>query len=318
MIRNFFLPTYSYASKHEKKAFPVEVSQGSCQTKKSLYKLKAPSKEVKSSSVSSSVHGENYFVKDKDSVGGVNTIEKGSSEPFRVSSSQRQATSQGSCDDKSCHRISSNVKRPLYSEHEQKTQKKHGRKRKRSRNEKKCSAKTKEPIKAESISKKLLLQEKRRLLKDFCAKRIRREAETSSASSLPENTTSGSKSILNTIENGSPGKSAPHKSATSESSKQPAWSVGAIPLSNFKIPKVVRQRQAENTAQSSSSESSNTNCEHANELFKFETVHQSNICHDGCRILSREKPNERSSSSSRPTDASTTVSQPKQDEVIKK
>lgn len=318
MIHNFFLPTYSFASKREKEAFLVEVSQGSCQTKKSLYELKALSKEVKSSSVSSSVHGENYFVEDKYSVGGVNTIEKGSSEPFRVSSSQRQATSQGSCDDKSCHRISSNVKRPLYSEQEQKIQKKHGRKRKRSRNEKKCNAQTKEPIKAESISKKLLLQEKRRLLKDFCAKKIRREAETSSASSLSENTTSRTKSILNTIEIGSPVKSAPHKSATSESSKQPAWSVGAIPLSNFIIPKVVRQHQAENTAESSTSESSNTNCEHANEFFKIETVHQPNVCHDSCHILSREKANERLSSSSRLTDASTTVSHPKQDEVIKK
>lgn len=314
----FFFTTYSYASKC-KKAFPVvkEVSQGSCQTKKPVYKLKAPSEEVKSSSISSSVHGGNYFVKDKDSVAGIKTIEKGSSETFRVSSPQRQAASQGSCDDKSYHRIPSKVRRSLYSEHEQKIQKISRRTRKHTRNEKKCNENTREPVKAKSISKKLLLQEKGRLLKDVCAKRLRREAETSSVSALSKNTISGTKSISNTIENDSPVKSAPRMSATSKSSKQPACIVGATPLSNFKKPKMVHHHQAENTAESTSSESSNRNCEHANKLFKFETVHLSHICCDGSHILSRDIKNERSSSSRLP-DASTTVTHLRQDEVIKK
>lgn len=315
---NFFLP-HSCASKLDKKAFPAvkEVSQGSCQTKKPVYELKAPSKEVKSSNVSFSVHGGNYFVKDNDPVGGIKTVEKGSSKSFRTSSvCSQQATSQGSCDDKSHHRMSSKVKRPLLSEHEQKIQKIFGRARKLSRSGKNCNAKTRELVKAKSISEKLLLQEKGRLLKDLCAKGLRSEAETSSASSLTKDTTSRTKSISNAIKKASPVKSAPRKSATSESSKQPAWSAEATPLPNFKIPKMVHHGQAENPAKSSGSESSNRNREHANELFKFETVNQSHIRQDDSQILSCDTKNERSSSSSRLPDASTTVTHRWQDEVI--
>lgn len=311
LLHNFFLP-HSCASKLDKKAFPAvkEVSQGSCQTKKPVYELKAPSKEVKSS-VSFSVHEGNYFVKDNDPVGGIKTVEKGSSKSLRTSSvCSQQATSQGRCDDKSHHRMSSKVKRPLLSEHEQKIQKIFGRARKLSRSGKNCNAKTRELVKAKSISEKLLLQEKGRLLKDLCAKRLRSEAETSSASSLTKDTTSRTKSISNAIKKASPVKSAPRKSATSESSNQPAWSAEAT------LPKMVHHGQAENAAKSSGSESSNRNRKHANELFKFETVHQSHIRQDDSQILSCDAKNERSSSSSRLSDASTTVTHPWQDEVI--
>lgn len=319
LIHNFFFPTYSCASKRGKKAFPAvkEVPQGSCQTKKMVYELKSPSKEVKSSKVSFSVQGGNYSVKDNDPVGSIKTVERGSPKSFRVNSvcSQRQATSQGSCDDKSHHRMSSKVKRPLLSEHEQKIQKIFGRARKRSRNEKNCNfTKTRELVKAKSISEKLLMEDKGRLLKDLCAKRLHGEAETSSASSLSKDTTSRTKSISNAIENASPVKLAPCKSATSESPKQPVWSAEATPLPNFKIPKM--SHHAENTAKNSSSESSNRNCKHAIELFKFKTVHQSDIRCDGSQILSSDTKNERPSSSSHLPDVSTTVAHPCHDEVI--
>lgn len=311
---------YSCASKCEKKAFPMvkEDSQGSCHTKKPVYELKASSKEVKSSNISFSVHGGNYFVKDNVPVGGIKTVEKGSSKAFGASRvcSQRQATSGGGCDGKSHHRMSSKVKRPLLSEHEQRIQKIFGRARKLSRNEKNCNAKTKELVTAKSIPEKLLLQEKGRLLKDLCAKRLPSEAETSRTSSLSKGTISRTKSISNAIENASPVNSAPPKSAMSESRNQPAWSAEANPLPNFKIPKKLHHNRAENRAESSSSESSNSSCKHANELFKFESVHQSHIHPDGSQILSCDTKNGKSSSSSHLADASTTITQPWQDEVI--
>lgn len=325
MIYHFFFLTYSCASKHEKKAFHVvkEVSQGSCQTKKPVYELKTPLKEVRTSKISFSVHGGNSLVKDNDPVAGLKTVKGASSKSFRVSSaySQRQGTSRGSCDDKPHHRMSSKVKRPLLSEHEEKIRKISGSTRKLSRSEKNCNTKTRELVKAKSISHKLLLTEKGRLLKDLCAERLRSEAETSSASSLSKDKASRTETFSNATENASPVKSAPRKSATSESSKQPGWSAEAPPLPNFKIPKMVHRGQktlitTENAAESSSSESSNRNRQHVNELSKFETVHQPHTRRNGSQILSCDTKNERSSSSSHLPDSSTTVAHPWQDEVI--
>ena len=277
-----------------------------------MYELKAPSQEVKSSNVSFSDHGGNYFVKDNDRVGGIKAVEKGPSKSFRVSSvcSRREADSQGGCEDRTHHRIPvKKVKKPLLSEHEQKIQKIFGRARKLSRNEKHCNAKTREVVRGKSISEKLLLQEKGRLVKDWCAKRLCNEAEASPASSLSKDTTS--RTII--IKNASPVKSAQPKSATSESPKQPAWSVDAT---KFKIPKMVHHGKAENRAESSSSRSSGRNRQHAKELFKFATVHQSDTHCDGGQMFSCDRRNDRSSSTSHLPDVSNTVTHPWQDEVI--
>lgn len=293
-----------------------EVSQGSGQTKKPAHELKTPSEKVKLSSLSFSARGGDYFVKDKDPVGGIKTVKKRSSESFRVSSvcSQRQVTSQGSCDDRSHHKISSKVKRSVLSEHEQKIQKIFGRTRKL-RNEKNCNGKTRKLNPAKSISEKLLVEERGKLLKDVCAKRLRSEAQPSSSSSLSKDTTSGTKRISKAIENTSPVESAPRKSATLESSKQPAWLAEAPSLPNFKIPKMVLHDRAGSAPGSPSSESSNRNCQHANELFKFESVRQSHISCDSNQLTSCDTKNERSSSSSHLPDVSATVTHPWQDEV---
>lgn len=285
-----------------------------------MYKLKDP-KEVKSShtNVSLSAQRGNYSVKDKCLVRGTKTVQRESSKSFIISSvSQRiQDISQHGCNEKSHQITPSKVKSLLLSEREQKIQKISAKARKLSRNEKKCDAKTKDLVRTKSVSKKLLPQEKEKLLlKDLSPKRQNSGPETSSGSFLSKDKTSRTKSFSNATKNASNIKSPPHQPPKSTAGvlKQPVWSVEATPLPSFKIPKIVHQ--AENTGKSSNSVSTNRNCELATEDSQSETVHLSHLCHSGTQILSDGTQNERSSSSHLP-DTSTTVSNTWQDEVMK-
>lgn len=308
---SFCLLTFSYASKREKKAFPVvkKVSRFSPQTKEPVYKQRSP-KEVKPSHPNVS-----FSVQDKHLVSSTKTVERESRKSVSVSSDVYQKSrSQRTCDEQSHQRTSAKAKTLLLSEREQRIQKIFGRARKLSRNEKNCNAKTREPAETKSISGELLQQEKGKPLKDLSPKRLRSEAETSSVSFLSPDTTSKTKGISNPVKNASPVKSASHKAATPETLKHPVWSLEAAPLPSFKIPKTIHRDQAEITGKSSTSASTNRPQEHENDLSR------SHVCSDASQSLSCDTRNEglsSSSSSSHPPDPPTTDTNPGQDEVTK-
>lgn len=306
---SFCLLIFSYAPKREKKVFPVvnEVSQCSPQTKEPVYKQRSP-KKVKPSHTNVS-----FSAQDKHLLSSTKTVERESWKSFSVSSDICQKSrSQHTCDEQSHQRTSAKVKNLLLSEREQRIQKLFGRARKLSRNEKNCSAKTREPAETKSISRKLLLQEKGKPLKDLSPKRLRSEAETSSVSVLPPDTASKTKG-----KNASPVKSASHKAATPESLKHPVRSLEAVPLLSFKIPKRVHRDQAEIPGKSSTSASTNRHHKHENDLSRSENFHRSHICSDASQSLSCDTRNEGLSSSSHLPDTPTTATNPGQDEVTK-